>query len=153
MAQITTINTSLKRLGVLIVAGIVYLVGQYFRGVWFLGSAFPNVCGNASADGVPFCNSLYLDTFGWPLITAGQFLAVIGIVLLFATESTWRKWLKFSLFYVPISAALIFWIYPINLFGLITQYEAGVDRAGWLYLIITVIMVLRGRFKTTKGSG
>ncbi|MDE2079300.1 MAG: DUF202 domain-containing protein [Patescibacteria group bacterium] len=136
-----------KKISVFIVAGIVYLIGQYFRGVWFLGSFIPNTCGHAEAGGIPFCNSPYLDTFGWPLIIIGEFLAAIGVILLFANERGFRAWLKFSLFYVPIAAALVLWIYPIHTFlGGVATYSVGVTNAGWLYVIITVIIVLWTRF-------
>jgi uncharacterized membrane protein len=132
-----------KKISIFVLAGIAYLVGQYFRGVWFLGSSIPNVCGHAEAGGVPFCNSPYLDTLGYPLIVLGQMLALVGIVMLFADERGWRRWLKFSLVYVPIATALTFWMYPTHsLLGAPVPITQGVYLFGYPYVFITLGIVL-----------
>ncbi len=128
---------------IFVVAGISYLIGQYFRGVWFLGSTIPNVCGHAESGGVPFCNSPYLDTLGWPLIILGQVLAVVALIMLFANARAWHTWLKFSYWFIPITALIVIFVFPIPMqlgselprFGAITVF-------GELYAIITFLIVL-----------
>ncbi|MHB8860627.1 MAG: hypothetical protein ACYC48_02735 [Minisyncoccota bacterium] len=148
-------NLWYKKSSIFVIAGVVYLVGQYFRGVWFLGSMIPNVCGDARFGGVVFCNSPYLDTLGWPLIDLGQMLAVVALILLFANAATFRKWLKFSLFYIPIVVVLDLLIYPIRFFSLSPEltYSQGVYPFGDLFIIITLGIVLWNLFTDRrKGS-
>ncbi len=145
-------NVWYKKSFVFVVAGVVYLMGQYFRGVWFLGSGIPNVCGNAEFGGVPFCNSPYLDTLGWPLIILGQVLAVVAVILLFANTDTFRKWFKFSLFYIPITTALALWMYPAHTpLGGVVPISQGAYLFGNLFIIATLIIVVRGFFMA-RGS-
>ena len=146
-----------KKGSVFVVAVVLYLVGQYFRGVWFLGSSI-SVCRNSVDQWGTFCNSPYIDTFGYPLITAGEFLAVIAVVLLFANERALRRWFKFSLFYIPIVSVLVLLIFPIpfswglglDVSGVLTiNYDVGVHLAGWLYLFATLYIVIREYFRKT----
>ena len=144
-------NLWYKKAFVFVLAGITYLVGQYFRGVWFLGSAVPNVCGHAEAGGVPFCNSPYLDTLGWPLILLGQTLAIVAIILLFANATTFRRWLKFSVFYIPIATVLTFWMYPTYTpLGALVPLSQGVYLFGNLFALITFGIVLWSFFPRKK---
>ncbi len=139
---------------IFVVAGISYLVGQYFRGVWFLGSTIPNVCGHAESGGVPFCNSPYLDTLGWPLIILGQVLAVVALIMLFANATIFRTWLKFSLYYIPIAALLTFWMYPTTTpLGGVVPVSQGVIVFGWLYAILTFLIVLIQFIRHYRRSG
>ncbi len=132
-----------KKSIVFVLAGISYLIGQYFRGVWFLGSTIPNVCGHAEASGVPFCNSQYLDTLGWPLIVLGQTLAIIGIILLFANAQAFHKWLRFSYWYVPLATLLTFAMYPTTTpLGGVVPITQGVYLFGRIYIIITASIVM-----------
>ena len=139
-------NIWYKKISVFILAGIIYLAGQYFRGVWFLGSVIPNVCGHAEFGGVPFCNSPYVSTLGWPLIDLGQMLAFIAIILIAANATTFHKWLKFSAYYIPIVAVLDLLIYPFRIFPgqPLATYSQGVYPFGWLYVILTFIIVVWG---------
>ena len=145
-------NLWYKKSFVFVVAGITHLVGQYFRGVWFLGGVIPNVCGHAEFGGVPFCNSPYLDTLGWPLIDLGQMLAVVALILLFANAATFRKWLKFSLFYIPVVIILDLLIYPIRFSPLSPEltYSQGVYPFGNLFVIVTLGIVLWGLLTTRR---
>ena len=144
-----------KKISVFVLAGAVYLAGQYFRGVWFLGSIIPNTCGHAEAGGVPFCNSPYLDTLGWPLIVLGQMLAAAAVILLFANAAAFRRFIKFSIFYVPIATALTLWIYPFT-FGLgftlhsVIPISAGVGLFGEIYVLITLGIVLYSWWKERR---
>ena len=127
-----------KKSSLFILAGISYLVGQYFRGVWFLGSSIPNVCGHAEAGGIPFCNSPYSDTFGTPLIVLGQTLAIVALILLLANESAFRKWLHFSYWYVPVATILSFMMYPVHTpLGGEVSISQGVYLFGRPYVLIT----------------
>lgn len=140
-----------KKFSVFVVAAITYLVGQYFRGSWLADQNIRTFCHSYTENGKLYCNSPYLDTLGWPLITLGEFLAVIGIVLLFANERALHRWFKFSLFYVPIATILVLWIYPLTApLGAIAGYDVGVNNAGWLYLFATLYIVLREFFRKRK---
>ncbi len=144
---------SIKKLGIFIVAGIIYIVGQYFRGVWFLSTFIPNVCRNSVDDSGVFCNSPYVETLGIPLITAGEILAVVGIILLFANERAWRAWAKFSLVYIPVATVLTLWIFPFKLPpGVEVSLSRGVYDFGVLYAIITLCIVIFGWWKERKNS-
>lgn len=137
-------NLRYKKTLVFVLAGIVYLTGQYSRGVWFLGSVIPNVCGKAEFGGIAFCNSPYLDTLGWPLIDLGQMLALIAVILLAANARTFRAWLTFSAFYIPAAVVLDLMIYPVRFFPLSPEltYSQGVYPFGWLYVLVTAGIVL-----------
>ena len=138
-------NLRYKKILVFVLAGIVYLTGQYFRGVWF-NPAWPLTCQEIHSGSIVYCNSPYLDTLGWPLIDLGQMLALIAVILLAANARTFRKWLKFTVFYIPIAVVLDYLIYPLSFApGPIFQpasYSQGVYPFGWLYVIITFGIVL-----------
>ena len=141
-----------NRVAVFLVAGVLYLVGQYFRGYWFPNFTWPFSCQEIHFGTSVYCNPIYLETLGWPLIVAGEFLALVGVVLLFANERGFRAWLKFSLYYIPIAAALTLWIFPLHLgfgFDLNTTVpiSQGVNDFGKLYLLITLGIVLWRRFR------
>ena len=131
-----------KKVSLFAIAGVAYLVGQYFRGVWFLGSAIPNVCGHAEAGGIPFCNSPFIDTLGWPLIILGQSLAIAAIILVFANARAWHAWVRFSIWFVPISALVIISVFPVPF---VPGFELSRANAtylfGNLYAIITALIV------------
>jgi len=137
-----------KRLLVLVTGGVVYLTGQYFRGVWFQ-NLFINPCRNSTDAFGVFCNSPYVMNWGWPLIALGQMLAVIWFILLLADAATFRKWLKFSAFYIPIAIALSFAIYPIRFFPNteLLPVSYGVYPFGGLYILLTLVIVLSSRWK------
>ncbi len=132
----------MKRGSVFLIAGVVYLVGQYFRGVWF-NPSWPSPCQEIHSGSVVYCNAPYLDTLGFPLIFLGQMLAIVAIILLFASADTFRKWLKFSIFYIPIAIILANLIYPFRLPpGPVVLISSAVYPFGWLFVIITLGIVL-----------
>lgn len=135
-------------------AGIAYLLGQYFRGVWFLGSGLPSVCGHAFSSGVQFCNSQYIDTLGWPLITLGEMLALVGLVVLFANARGFRSWLQFSYVYVPLIALIVIFVFPLPLAPLAPPAPRwGAVRAfGVLYALITAGIVLYARLRAPRSA-
>ena len=136
-----------KKALVFVVAGLAYLAGQYFRGVWFLGSVVPNVCGYAMSDGVRFCNSPYLNTLGWPLIMLGQMLALVALVLLFADARSFRRWLRFSRVYVPIAAVIIVLVFPVPMpLGLELPRVGAIRFFGVLYALVAAGIILWSRF-------
>ncbi len=142
----------LERGGVFITAAVVYLIGQYYRGVWFLGTSLSSVCGYAEFDGTRFCNSPYINTLGYPLIAAGEFLTVVAVVLLFAGERGFRAWLKLSEWYLPLAIIGTYLLsqVSINPIGLMASYPAAnytfeAQLFGFIYVVLTIGAVLRGR--------
>ncbi|MHB8913433.1 MAG: hypothetical protein ACYC4I_00250 [Minisyncoccota bacterium] len=98
-----------------------------------------------------FCNSPYVGTLGFPLIDLGQMLAVVALILLFANAATFRKWLKFSLFYIPIATALTLWMYPTRTpLGGTVPISQGVYLFGYLFIIITLGIVLWNLFTARR---
>ena len=140
-----------KRLLVLVAGGVVYLAGQYFRGVW-ISPSWPLPCNEIHSGSTVYCNALYLDTLGWPLIALGQMLAAIWFILLLADEKTLRTWCKFSDFYIPIAVLLSFAIYPIRFFpnAELLPVSYGVYPFGSLYILLTLIIVLWSRWQAHK---
>ncbi len=149
-------NLWYKKISVFVTAGLVYLTGQYFRGVWFVNTNLQGFCRSYLENGKIYCNSPYLDTLGWPLIDLGQMLAIVAVILLFANAATFRKWLKFSLFYIPIAVGLVYLIYPINIgLGFLSQptpRSQGVYPFGELFVIITLGIVGWGGYTSRRGS-
>lgn len=139
-------NLWLKKISLLPFAGIIYLLGQYLRGLWFQHLAvfdyFLNPC-RYSVDGAGvFCNSPYLET-GFTLIAAGEMLAIVGIIILFANERGWRAWLKFSYFFVPIAAFIVIFLSPMPLFPIVPPVSREVVTfvLGYVYILITLVIV------------
>lgn len=138
-------NLKYKKALVFVLAGVVYLAGQYFRGMWFVNTNLQSFCRPYLENGKTYCNSPYLNQ-GFALIALGQILALIAVILLFANAETFRKWLKFTVWYIPIAVILDYLIYPVS-FGLpgISQpatYSQGVYPFGWLYVLISLGIVL-----------
>ncbi len=123
------------------IAGAAYLAGQYLRGVWFQHLSI-NTCRYATDSWGVFCNSPYLDQ-GYALLTLAQVIAITAAILLFVNAATFRKWLKFSAFYIPVATALTLWMYPAHTFlGGVAPVSQGVHLFGNLYIIITLGIVL-----------
>lgn len=142
-----TINLWYRKASVFVVAGVVYLAGQYFRGMWFVNTNLQGFCRSYFENGKAYCNSPYMETLGWPLIHLGQTLAIAAIILLFANAVTFRKWLKFSLFYIPIATALTLWMYPAHTpLGGVVPISQGVYLFGGLFVISTLSIVIRDFF-------
>ncbi|HCR52591.1 TPA: hypothetical protein DIV48_03030 [Candidatus Kaiserbacteria bacterium] len=147
-------NLRYKKALVFVLAGVVYLVGQYFRGVWF-NPSWPFPCQEIHSGSIVYCNAPYLDTLGWPLIALGQMLAIVAVVLLFANAVTFQKWLKFSAFYIPIAVVLDLLIYPIRFSPLtpVLTHSQGVYPFGWLYVLITFGIVFWSFISGSRRTG
>ncbi|HUX81075.1 MAG TPA: hypothetical protein VMV38_02015, partial [Candidatus Paceibacterota bacterium] len=64
-------------------------------------------------------------------------------ILLFANAATFHKWLKFSLFYIPIAIVLTLWMYPARTpLGGVVPIAQGAYLFGSLFVIITLGIVL-----------
>ena len=92
-----------------------------------------------------------------PLIALGQMLAIVWVILLLASAATYWKWLKFSLFYIPIAVVLALLIYPLGMPGTFPSSNAvpatyGVYPFGYLYILITLIIVILGWWRSRKTS-
>lgn len=141
-------NSWIKKLSVLGVAGVVYVVGQYFRGIWFENLPLNPCEFGVDQQGI-FCNSPYVDV-GFALIDASEIFAIVGVILLFANENGMRAWWRFSRWYVPIATLLVILIGPVNLspLGLLSGGEGSVEPVVWLfgslYILFTLGIVLRG---------
>ena len=151
-------NTWIQKLSILVSAGIVYLVGQYLRGTWF--ENFPvNSCRYVTDAQGTYCYSPYLDT-GLALIAAGEILAIVGVILLFANATGLRRWLWLSLFYVPLAVIIAIWFVPTapSLGFMNGGGISGGDRVntvwnlGYLYILITLGIVLWGRLRARRSS-
>jgi hypothetical protein len=146
----------IQKLAVFIIAGVAYLIGQYFRGYWWPNVTWPFSCARVVSGATSYCDSYVRDPFNlaWPLIAAGKILAVIAVILLFANAAGRRAWLKMSLIYVPftIIATVHFPVLsPLGFIGSKTpNYEAAVWFFGIPYVLITLGIVLYTRFKKPK---
>ena len=144
-------NTWIKKPLIFVVAGALYLVGQYFRGMWFVHTNIVRFCRSYVENGKTYCNSPYINNLGWPLIIAGEYFAAIGLILLLANERGFRRWLWTSIVYIPVAFGLILWIYPLHTpLGGVAPYAQGVRLFGNIYILITLGIVLRARFKKPK---
>lgn len=150
-------NLWYKKSSLFVLAGVSYVVGQYFRGVWFQHFSI-NTCRYAVDSWGTFCNSPYLSQ-GYAFILLGEYLAIIAIIMLFTNAVIFHRWLRFSLYYVPIAVVLTFWMYPTTTpLGGVVPISQGVRLFGWLYIIITVAIIfvswvrvwMKGRTSTEK---
>lgn len=152
LPRMASLKSCIPKILVFLGAAVVYLLGQYFRGIWF-EHFFINTCAYAKDQWGVFCNSPYSLSLGFPLILAGEVFAIAGIIMLFATEQAWRKWLWMSAFFIPISAILINWIYPFGLPpGITVPISSGVAVFGRLYIIITLGIVIQGYFAARRNK-
>jgi len=146
-------NLWYKKASVFVVAGVVYLAGQYFRGAWFVSNNLQSFCRPLIENGKTYCNSPFLNE-GLALIDLGQMLVIVAVILLFANATTFRKWLKFSIFYIPIVIVLDYLIYPISFMpsSAPATYSQGVYPFGWLYVFITLGIVIWKYFATRRNQ-
>ena len=144
-------NLWYKKASLFIVSGVVYIVGQYFRGFWWPYLTWPFPCHIITFGTSTYCDPLYLETLGWPLITLGQMLAIVALILLFADAISFRKWLKFSYWFVPIAALIVILVFPIPMpLGTALSRERAVYNFGELYAIITFGILLWHSFSVRK---
>lgn len=140
-----------KKIPVFGFAGILYLLGEYLRGDWFVGTKMDFLCHPYIENGKLYCHSLYLDT-GLVLIAAGEIFAIVGIILLLANERGLRAWWRVSRWFVPI-ATLLAIVLPVTFSLPVTGYisrEAVVWLLGYLYILTTLLIVLGTRYAARK---
>ncbi len=138
-----------KKSIVFILAGISYAIGQYLRGEWFQ-HIFISTCRYSTDSWGVFCNSPYLAQ-GFALITLGETLAIVGLILIFANTHTFHKWLRFSYWYVPLATLLTFAMYPTTTpLGGVVPITQGVRLFGEPYIVITAYIVVIHIISFTK---
>jgi hypothetical protein len=135
----------MKKIFFLAASGVVYLVGEYLRGVWFENLPI-NPCQYSIDQQGIFCNSPYVD-IGFAFMAAGQVFAIIGIILLFANEKGFRAWWRFSRWYVPIVAFIVIFLSPIVLFhSLMLSSSISRERVvydfGAIYILVTLFIII-----------
>lgn len=142
-----------KKVLVFVLAGVVYLVGQYFRGAWFPNFTWPLPCREVTFGTTTYCDPQYLVSLGFPLIDLGQMLAIVAVILLLANAETFHKWLKVSAVYIPTAVLLAYWIYPIRFPPApVTPISQAVYPFGWLFVLITASIVLVAWIKHRRGQ-
>ncbi len=140
-----------KKSIVFILAGISYIIGQYFRGVWFNPSWSYQCQGIHTISGI-YCYAPYIGigTFGLSFIVLGQIFALIsltsllvGFILLFANTQVFQEWLRFSYWYVPIAILIIFVMYSATTapLGGEAPIIQGIDVFIEPYIVITAYIV------------
>ncbi len=133
-------NLRYKKALVFVLAGVVYCAGFFFSNPERFG-----FCSGLQS-GSYICRVPGAVNIGWPLIALGQMLAIVAVALLFANAATFRKWLKFSAFYIPIVAILDYLIYPLSFapapLSQPATYSQGVYPFGWLYVLITLGIII-----------
>ncbi|MDO8407667.1 MAG: hypothetical protein Q7S95_00310 [bacterium] len=134
----------IQKSSIFLFAGFLYGVGQFF--------ASPQWFGYCQAR--PYESSLCLaDTAvgtGWPLIAAGQILAIAGLILLFANREGLRKWLWMSAVYLPLGALIVLNIPTEShawAISLTPSREHATWLLGYLYILTTLLIVLWGWWK------
>ena len=126
----------------LLFAGVVFLTGQYFRGVWIENLPI-DICLHSENIQSSSCNWQYFNSLGLPLITAGQLLAIVGVIVLFANELGFRRWWRVGRWYIPIAALLAFTIFPTSYLGVLPiDREWAVHAFGYLLILTTLVIVL-----------
>jgi len=141
-----------KKIALLIVAGIVYLGGQFFRGVWFINLPV-NLCGNAFDDSGRFCNSPYIGTIGWPLIEIGIILLLAAAIMLFASASVLDRWLKLNMWALPALVAVFAFVtisFPPTGFMALDPLQTIRFLGYYIYLPLTVLVLASGYFFKIK---
>ena len=138
----------IKKLLISVIAGLTYLAGQYFRGVWLVNVPIRTFCHAYLENGRFYCNSPYINTLGWPLITLGEVFAVIAVIVLFANERGLRKWFRFSLVYLPLAAVLSIYLSSLRFpLGSTIQLWGPVRFFGIIYALITAGIVLYAKVR------
>lgn len=144
---------------VLLGAVILYVLGQYFRGYWWPNFTWPFRCAHVISGATLYCNPYVRDPLrlAWPLIAAGEILAIVSLIVLFADRGGFRKWGWMSLVYLPVSTIIVGSIGP-HPATWVTAYVSP-EHATWLlgygYILLTLAVVAGTRFaawKFPKGS-
>lgn len=113
-----------------------------------LASHMLGVCGVSRA-----CeNYVYLNRYAYttfePIILYSITLVPLGIALLFATDATFRKWLRFARWWLPLSI-LIIAITPKGSTGMTLYPDLTKENAAWLmgglFAIFSIRLVWRAQ--------
>lgn len=136
----------IQKSSVLLFAAAIYMLGEFFRGDWFVNTRFGFFCNSYIENGKVYCHSPYLDT-GLILIAAGEILAIAGLMLLFANKEGLRKWRWMSLVYLPLSALIVANTHQTG--GWIS-FSPSPEHVTWLlgyfYLLLTFAIVVGTRY-------
>lgn len=137
-------NLWTKRFIVLFGAGILCLVGQYFRGSWWPGLTWPFSCVQVKTQFLTYCAPTHINTLGLPFIVAGEVLFVIALLLIFANELGFRRWWHFSRWFIPITALFLVYCTPIALpVNSFIYTDKVVDLLGfYIYVPITLAIIV-----------
>jgi hypothetical protein len=137
-----------KKVFVFTAAGMAYAVGQYLTGDWLTNFAF--FCYPYIENGRVYCNSAYLDA-GLTLTIFAEWLGLVATLLLLADVRGFRRFLKFSLFFVPIALIIIFALFPAPIFPGIDIHRETIARDfGVLYALVTLGIVLADLFRPRR---
>lgn len=141
------------KIGVLLSAGVVYLVGQYFRGNWWPNFTWPYQCNKVVFGNTSYCDPVFMESLGFPLIAAGQILAIAGLILLFANKEGLRKWLWMSAVYLSLGAIIVLNIPTEShawAISLTPSREHATWLLGYLYILTTLVIVAYTRYAARK---
>src|SRR3989344_1196013 len=126
----------IKKLSIFIAAAALYVAGYFL-----IQLRIQNIC--SDHDPAEYCWIDFPASIGWPLSTAGEMLAIVGVILLFANELGFRRWWRVGRWYIPIAALLAFTIFPTSYLGVLPiDRDWAVGAFGYLLILITLIIVL-----------
>lgn len=93
-----------------------------------------------------------MNTLGFPLIAAGEILAIAGLMLLFANKEGLRKWQWMSLVYIPISIFIVAHTHqtPGDWISFSPSPEHVTWLLGYFYLLLTVAIVTGTRYVASR---
>ena len=123
------------------IAGVMYIIGEFFSNPQSFGYC------QTRPDRNSLCLANTAINIGWPLIAAGEILALVGLILLFANQEGLRKWWWTSLVYVPLSALIVANTHQTG--GWIS-FSPSPEHVTWLlgygYLLLTFAIVAGTRY-------
>ena len=127
-----------KKISIFVIAGVAYLVGVFFSNPGAFG-----FCTKAKDTASYICGISSAINIGWSFIYIGQSLAIAAIILVFANARAWHAWVRFSIWFVPISALVIISVFPVPF---VPGFELSRANAtyffGNLYAIVTALIVV-----------
>lgn len=109
-------------------------------------------------DGVLVCSSPYSFDVGFPLLPLAVSLVATSLIAFVVTKATFRRWMKFTLWYVVIGgAAYMFFLFvgvPIGFGGLFIEMPARAISYffGALYALITIPLFVTSEFKERRNK-
>jgi len=138
-----------KKITLFLVAGSIFLIGQYFRGAWF--GQFP--CQKIYSGSLVYCNAPYINTLGWPLIEIGIILLLAVAIMLFASASVLDRWLKLNMWALPALVAVFAFVtisFPPTGFMALDPLQTIRFLGYYIYLPLTVLVLASGYFFKIK---